>query len=70
MTAGLPSGRIEIRVTLAPSRSPVCALVELDGHLQRPPNRSGWSDNTVANADVPRTTAHDLRHTALTDSAT
>jgi len=33
-------------------------------HLQRPHTGSGWFDKAVIEAKVPRTTPHDLRHTA------
>jgi hypothetical protein len=34
------------------------------GHLRRPHSTSGWFAKAVAESGVPRTTPHDLRHTA------
>ena len=34
------------------------------GHLKRPHPTSGWFAKAVAESGVPRTTPHDLRHTA------
>jgi integrase len=34
------------------------------GHLRRPHPTSGWFAKAVAESGVPRTTPHDLRHTA------
>ncbi len=35
-----------------------------DGHMTRPHTGSGWFDKAVSEAEIPRITIHDLRHTA------